>query len=326
MQLWPAFPPVYTDAYRGLIPLGATESCMPTPTRFDIVVFGSQSSHWVKALAAGAPIWNGLDRVGRVSHFGNRWGWLSRDWLLRRRRLLLPLRERNIAACPAGCWALVPSPRALQIFENKALFAAYIAEQGLDALAPRIYASVAAAQFPCVLKRVDLHSGRGIRVVETAAELEACLGDGVWRGQQVVLQALIAGNTEYVAHCVASNGRIVWQQSYSFALADPTQIRTARITNSNPVRCEISAADLADLERFLLPLGFDGPLNVDYKRGPDGRIVVLEINPRLGGSLFLTQNLDHLRDALRAIIANVKWRPGLAERHWWPLRRSVAAL
>lgn len=291
---------------------------MPAPARFDIVVFGSQSKHWVKALAAGAPAWSGVERVGRVSHFGSRWGWLSRDWLLRGRRLLLPLRERNIAACPTGCWALVPSPRALQVFENKALFAAYVAEQGLGALAPQTYASAADAQFPCVLKRIDLHSGRGIRIVETAAELEACLAEDTWRGQPVVLQALVSGSSEYVSHCVARDGHIVWQQSYRFELADPAQIRTARITNANPVRCEVSAADLADLQRFLLPLGFDGPLNVDYKRAPDGRIVVLEINPRLGGSLFLPQNLDHLRDALRAIIASVKWRPGLTARNWWP--------
>lgn len=66
---------------------------------------------------------------------------------------------------------------------------------------------------------------------------------------------------------------------------------------------------LALFERFLRPIRYDGPANIDTRRGADGTVWVLEINPRLGGSLMRPEKVEDLA-ALAALVANAApmWR------------------
>jgi carbamoylphosphate synthase large subunit len=52
------------------------------------------------------------------------------------------------------------------------------------------------------------------------------------------------------------------------------------------------------------PLDFNGPCNINYKIGADGNIRILEINPRLGGTLMAGSKREHLAGLLRCIIDN----------------------
>ena len=88
-------------------------------------------------------------------------------------------------------------------------------------------------------------------------------------------------------------------------------------------RCEATAAELRQLERFLRPLRYSGPVNFDYKRGPKG-VVVFEINPRFGGSLFRERNVAELRACVAAIAAHARWRPHRRAAHV-PSRLDVGA-
>lgn len=55
-------------------------------------------------------------------------------------------------------------------------------------------------------------------------------------------------------------------------------------------------------ERFLAPLDYQGPANIDFRRRADGRLALLEINPRLGGSLMRPEFAADLDAALGIIV------------------------
>lgn len=281
---------------------------LPRPRRFDIVVIGDRSRRWVEALADDAPVWTGLDARNSVTLTPD--GWMSPplDWASARKRLVLPLREDNIIDCPRDCWTLVPSRRAVRIFGDKGRFARFVEAEGLTALVPQRYRSGAGARYPAVLKRTDLDSARGLVLVGSVEELRAQRARKIWDGQRVVIQEAVPGRMDYVTHCVAVDGRIVWHHSYAFELAHDFVLRGPRVTD-HALPHEATRAELKQMERFLRPLRFTGPVNLDYKRGPGG-IVVFEINPRLGGSLFREQNVADLRACLSAIAKHARWRPG----------------
>ncbi len=106
---------------------------------------------------------------------------------------------------------------------------------------------------------------------------------GVWSrllaaGVQFLVQELVAGpetRGESYHVYVDSRGDIV---------ADFTgrKIRTHPVVNGHSTALEISdAADVLALGRTLVPrLGLRGVAKFDFKRGPDGKLHLLEINPR----------------------------------------------
>ena len=63
-------------------------------------------------------------------------------------------------------------------------------------------------------------------------------------------------------------------------------------------------AVLNQIEEVLRPLAFSGPCNIDYKLTADGRVQIFEVNPRLGGTLMLSSQAEHLRAALACIVAH----------------------
>jgi hypothetical protein len=80
-------------------------------------------------------------------------------------------------------------------------------------------------------------------------------------------------------------------------------------------RVGLGARELFALQQFIAPVGYSGPLNVDLRRRASGEIAVLEINPRLGGSLFKDFAQADLTDVLGAIAHYAVWRD--PERMRW---------
>jgi hypothetical protein len=282
---------------------------LPRPRAFDIVAVGSKTPGWTKALAADAPVWAGMSARASAAVMLDGWRSPRIDSVSARRRLVIPLREPNIVACPRECWALIPSRRAVTTFADKRRFARFVDKQGLNALAPVHYRWGAAMHYPVVLKRTDLNSASGVALVHSAEDLLAYRKSEMWAGRPVVIQEAVPGRLDYVTHCVAVDGRIVWHCSYAFELEHDLVLRGPRVTD-HPRPHLATRAELRQMERFLRPLRFSGPVNFDYKRGPGG-IVVFEINPRLGGSLFREQNVGDLRACLIAIARHAQWRPRL---------------
>lgn len=271
----------------------------------EVVFYGQMlDDHWRAALKAPSSVWTTIPSVSCVTHAPRGLG----DFLVRTAdpsTVVIPLIERDIARCPKGGRRLAPTPEACAIFADKRRFAAFVDTQGLGDVAARGFPPEAPPAFPCVLKRVDERNGRGIVRVDTPEDLARRLDEPTWRGRDVVLQEWIDGVNEFVTHLVCERGRILWHRTYVYGLKPGETIRSdARIASKAPA--DLAVADLADMERLLIPTRYDGPCNVNFKRRADGRIAVFEINPRFGGSLVRPEARADLAEALAVIVAKAR--------------------
>ncbi len=281
------------------------------PKAFRVVVIGG-SEEWRQVLQPGAPAWQALPGIeaARLDEVKDE----ARVLRLYkgRRELLLPLKEPDILAEPRGGWVLLPHRKIVRILRNKRRFAEYFEARGLGHLLPRHYASADEAVFPCVVKKVRSGGSAGVRLVQSRAELDAVLAEPKFVGRPILLQELFATSEDDVGYFVMVRGRIVWHCAYRYHLPEPGLIRPPKL--EMPVdRYRFTAEELALFESVFAPMNYSGPVNVDLKRRPDGSLVFIEINARLGGSLMQPRNLDDLRAALAAIAEHAQWRgTGLA--------------
>ncbi len=264
------------------------------------VIFGLHSPNWMTALAPLAPLWSGVagvrevlhvDKNGSVPPAKSRW----------QKTVVIPLMENHIERRPMDWPSLAPNDLALRTLRDKSAFAHYAEQQHLTRHCPTNFDSLDTAQFPCVIKRTDLNAGRGVEFVSSAAHARECLARSLFAGKPHILQKLVEHEGEYVAHCVCKNGCVLWHCVYFFARRKDAIIR-GPVVDGTFRRARAPVALIEIVEAFLKPLAFSGPCNVDYTFGPDGKIIIFEINPRLGGSLISEENISDLRAALSCII------------------------
>lgn len=230
------------------------------------------------------------------------------------RTVVIPLMEYHIKACPRDQAMLIPDPETVDLLSNKGAFAAHMARGPNANLAPATFTTASDTCFPCVVKRLDQNGGHGVSVARDARQLETLLGQPPWRGHGVILQELVRGDTELVTHCVCENGRILWHTTFAFEMNDAEAIRTP--DNFVAIRSVPTCATaLAGFDAILRPLRYSGPCNIDYKLLSPDHVRVLEINPRLGGSLMRPDKVAYLAEMLTCIIHHAKpggpppWRP-----------------
>jgi len=268
-----------------------------------VLICGTHAAHWMAALAADAPVWRLLPEVVEVGVLAQpHGGVVPPSPVPMRQTVLLPLMENHTKQCPRGGRALIPSPAMIDVLAGKGAFAQYIAAFGLARYCPISYRHIDDVRYPCVAKRVDLFAGDGIAIVPDAAALTALRQHPLWHGHEVLIQELVPGTVEHVTHCVCKDGEILWHTTFAYDMGEATRVRTA--TNMRAVRAEpTSPAALTAIAEILRPLRYNGPCNADYKLVTPERALVLEINPRLGGSLMLPQNVAALAACLRCLIA-----------------------
>jgi len=267
-----------------------------------VVIWGVHTPDWMDALAPSAAVWKALPQVREVMLLSDsaphiplraRWG---------RRTVVVPLMEVHIGRRPDGFAALVPTAEALETLGDKARFEDYSVARNLSHLCPPSFDSIEAATFPCVIKRTNLNGGCGVELAETPERARRILEREPFAGHPCLIQALAPVRVEYVVHCVCVAGRIVWHQVYA---CDREQTQIRRGGDGVPLRrATLPDSVKAELEAFLLPLAYSGPCNADCTWDDDGRLMVFEINPRLGGSLMRPENAPDLAACLSAIIAH----------------------
>jgi hypothetical protein len=272
-------------------------------SRPQVLIHGRHSG-WMRALGPRGGIWGQLGDydVGRSYRLG-----ILPTW---RRRYVVPMFEHHVQSMPRPSWAFVPNRAARRAFSDKGCFARFVVAHQLSTFAPVIYEPSGCTNFPAVLKRVDLNGSSGVAIVRSAQELAEQLRDPFWANHRTVLQEFIPGMRDKTLHAVAVEGRIVWHCAYEYDLASSDSLRPPP-QETRPRKSEISPADLAILEQFLLPFAYNGPLCIDYKHRSDGRLAVIEINPRFGGSLMRPEYVNDLAAAMRHVLANARlYRPG----------------
>ncbi|MGE4371870.1 MAG: ATP-grasp domain-containing protein [Xanthobacter sp.] len=240
------------------------------------------------------------------------------------RTIVLPLMEQHIRQCPRQMHeGLFPSRGTVDVFANKSSFAQYARSHGLGTRVPQAYDPDAPERFPCVFKLFDLNAGEGVEVVDSPDALTALLERPGWKGQPVLAQAFVSSSHEYVTHAVCRAGQIITQVTYRQTRGEQARIMRPGHSNTRR-RVRLPEAWKAILELFLQPLAYDGICNFDYVEGADGYPCVLEINPRLGGSLMVRKNVGDLAKILRSLIdlsqplaVGAGLPPPLPSVSWW---------
>ncbi len=275
-----------------------------------VILYGAGSARWREALDPVSGVWEGVPGVREVV-FAERLGdLLLRGWGDGGQSIVLPLRQRALQRFPRLWWNLAPSRFAHDNCVDKLRFDRFMRVAGMADMVPGSWRLVAECRFPCVIKRLNKDGSFGVRVVGSMAELKATLAAKPFRRRPVLFQELIEGLVDHATHCVAVDGRIVWQVSYAYDIDPATRVQTIA---DHPRRRRIDASPkvLAQFERVLVALGYSGPVSFDWRpRGEEA--VLFEINPRLGGSLMLAINRDDLRAGLTAVVQHARppeWLP-----------------
>jgi carbamoylphosphate synthase large subunit len=186
---------------------------------------------------------------------------------------------------------------------------------GFSANLPKLFSSALSATFPCVLKRTDLNGGVGVVQARSPGDLFGLRHEGLWADQPVLIEEFIPGAKEYVTHVVCSEGRILWHHTFQYVMRDDDPIRrpSSRYAFTST---RLEPATLGVFAKILAAFGYDGPANIDFKMRRS-RPVVLEINPRLGGSLMRPENTrilaQSLREIIRAAMQKSSLRPALSD-------------
>ena len=263
------------------------------------VLIHGRYSPWMKALGPGAAIWSriGPYEVGRSYRLG-----VLPTW---RRRYVIPLYPPSYRTMPSPAWALIPSREAQRICADKALFARFVRIHGPSDATPATWSTDGPIQFPAVLKRTDLMANRGIVIVADAGALAARLAEPDWCDHPVIVQEYIVGAAEETLHAICVKGRIIWHFANFHQLDSGQSIRSAPDA-VKPRASTVSVEDLALFARIFAALAYEGPATIDFKRRPDGRIAVFEINPRLGGTLMRPVFTEQRAAAVATILAHAR--------------------
>ena len=132
---------------------------------------------------------------------------------------------------------------------------------------------------------------RAIAARDGAALLQQVRPDG---GATVAVE----GADEHVLHLLRVGGRVRYRLCYRYDMADPLAVR-GREATPRLIEPADPAPALGPCEAILDALGYEGTCCFNYKL-EGGRPMILELNPRFGGSLvgdvtaYLAAHLDAL--------------------------------
>lgn len=279
------------------------------PKSVRLVILGRWTEEWMQALHPNSVLWSDHALIKEVINIEDaRYQAIPRSEDQNLLTVILPLMEWHIMNRPKQYKALASDDDVIKTLASKIAFDRYMHRIGLEDLCPKSYRSVNQCLYPVVLKRVDLNAGSGIALVSSATEMFELLNHKMWFQKEVILQEYIYAETEYVSHLVCREGEIFWHSTLAYILNEPEVIRNPGNVRSQ-VRVDLDNSVLENFRNCLKPLEFSGPCNIDFKFDEKGHLKILEINPRLGGSLMQDCNADLLKSAIGWIVDLVINRP-----------------
>jgi carbamoylphosphate synthase large subunit len=205
---------------------------------------------------------------------------------------IIPLTETHfIELNNVNIKAIMPDNLTVQEFTNKQLFAKYVLKNNLTNFFPKIYYKNDYSNKLVVVKPPYGGSSVGV-YLDNINNIQ----NNTF--QTHVVQEYIKEDTEYTANLVVDKGKIIYAFAYSRYYGNRNYIKHDVQDNTTQKRVEIAPKHICDFERFLLPVKYTGPCNIDYKI-VNNNIFVFEINARLGGSLIFEQ---HTKDFATMIL------------------------
>lgn len=263
-----------------------------------VVIFGTHTPDWTRALHPRAPVWNKVHGVRRVVHDETSSGNILSYKAPRQRCIIIPLLETHAMRCPRNCRTALPTPQAISILGDKLSFARFAITHKLEHFIPVYFEGSREVTYPCVIKRTNLNGSVGVQLVNSSEERVYIEQQHPWRNEPCVLQEFIAAEREYTAHLFVKGGTVLWSTAYAYEAPPLGQGAVHR----QLCPASFNSDDIRVIQQFLLPLSYTGPCNVDYTFRKDGRIAIFEINPRIGGSLLRDEHVDDLATMLQHII------------------------
>jgi predicted ATP-grasp superfamily ATP-dependent carboligase len=173
------------------------------------------------------------------------------------------------------------------LFMNKKLFFEYTINNNLEEYIPKTNCKNENNYY--IVKELSNNGGK--KIYFTNKFESVCLNT-------YVVQEYIFTEYEYTIHLVCKEGKIVASITYVFERKN--KIRTFR-ENKNISKISIEDKYLKIFEKFLIPCKYSGICNIDFII-VDNNIKIFEINPRLGGTLMLSQNRKDLVEILSTCI------------------------
>jgi len=192
--------------------------------------------------------------------------------------LVVPLRIDQIAPARAANTdrrrAVVPTPELVEVADDKLAWNHRLIKIGFGHLVPELLGD-APETYPYIRKTRRGDYGQGIRMVRGPGEDEPF--------PDSFTQRAVSGADEEVLHLLRVDGQIRYALCYRYRMDAPLTVRGAADRPISTVPADIDTA-IEPCTAILDALGYEGTCCFNYKM-EQGRPMILEMNPRFGGSL-----------------------------------------
>lgn len=170
----------------------------------------------------------------------------------------------------------IPSTKAILLCDDKYMLNQWLADNGFGGYVPKMGG---AQTFPYILKKKIDEWGANTHIILDAQQ-EQKLTE-ILNHPDYFTQALITGPTEYATHIFIKDQKIVCSINIKYAFETDEPIKGKDKVIYEQI-CDCSHLDL--FLSILVSIGFEGICCFNYKVY-DNRPFIIEINPRVGGSL-----------------------------------------
>ncbi|WP_428422843.1 hypothetical protein [Methylibium sp.] len=170
----------------------------------------------------------------------------------------------------------LPSNKCIFLCDDKYLLNTTLIELGFGEYIPRLLKDPAP---PFILKKRIAENSVDCHIVRSAAD-KLRLAPMI-DSDEYFCQELAQGQSEYATHVLFRDGRIVTEVTVEYVSEHSDFIKGSEsFIARNITRCPCTQP----LERILAAIGYQGICCANYKM-VEGRLQLIEINPRFGGSL-----------------------------------------
>ena len=183
----------------------------------------------------------------------------------------------------------VPSTEIIELCDDKSRFNQMLQKKGYGRFIPQTGGRLA---YPYMVKKRTDSWGKSCHIIHDAKEEVACAK--ILADQEYFSQQLVAGTTEYATHILFVEGKILcWLNvEYTFESTSPIKGQDTEV-----IRSLCGCPYLALFSSILRSIDFKGLCCLNYKLSDNGQPMILENNPRFGGSLapYFFSFIRHLK-------------------------------
>ena len=169
-----------------------------------------------------------------------------------------------------------PSTDSFNICNDKSQFEFFMLQNGFSDYLPKSSVEI---KFPFILKKSQDEGGVNTFIVRDNNDLST-YKDQV-NDPDYIKQSIVEGNREYATHVIIKDGKIKNALTIVYKFDDAVYIKGK---DKYICRNVCNNKHLQIFENVLSKMNFNGLCCINYKE-KDGLPIILEINPRFGGSL-----------------------------------------